>query len=489
MKNKSFWVLLVLFCFIFFGYSYLSKNLDQIFAVSGDFYYKKNDIASAQKYYEKAFELGFNKTKQREIYVNSIINSSLTADAQEKLIKFLDYPKEDVATLKAKYFIYNLRREIHRKFPDNYITHAVHNQKIIRWAELPIKYSFTNTNNVPKYFVREIENAFTEWEKATNQEILFVEDSQAPNIIIKFDMFNPADEDDQKYVVAYTVPIINLDKLKNMEIIFYLKDLQGKYFSQNQVYNTALHEIVHALGFMGHCNDKENIMYLTKDSASLLNDSREDLTEADINTVKLLYKIKPQITDKKNVSSEFIPALVLGEETEIVNEKIKEAKIYIRKAPNLPAGYIDLAEGYVAIKDYSMAIRSLKKALTLADTDEVKSMIYFNLAVTNFYLDNLKEALECLCNSIYIKDSEEKHYLLGEIYLRQGSEDLAIKEYSNLIAQNPKNIEYVIALTNIYVLNKNYLKARNVLKNYVINNPNDRNNPRFHSYGIIRLGL
>ena len=42
----------------------------------------------AQEFYEKAFEQGLEKTKQREIYINSIINSPLTIESQEKLIKF-----------------------------------------------------------------------------------------------------------------------------------------------------------------------------------------------------------------------------------------------------------------------------------------------------------------------------------------------------------------------------------------------------------------
>ena len=44
-------------------------------------------------------------------------------------------------------------------------------------------------------------------------------------------------------------------------------------------------------------------------------------------------------------------------------------------------------------------------------------------------------------------------------------------------------------LLNIYVLNKNYLKARKVLKNYVKSNPTDKNNPRFKDYGALKLFL
>lgn len=489
MKNKTLTVLLFLLLATVIGYSSVSNNLDKIMAFRADYYFKKNNIEKAQEYYEKAFALGLNDLSKKDIYVNSIINSPLTTETQEKLIKFVANSKEDLSRLKAEYFLYDIKREIHRKYPKNYISNAVYNQKILRWSNMPIKYAFEPNEKLPDYFVREIENAFTEWEKATEHQILFEEDLKNPNIIIKFEEEHPSDAEKQKFVVAYTVPILNLNQLRSMEITFYLKDPKKKYFSQNQVYNTALHEIAHALGFMGHSNKKEDVMYMTKDSMSVINDERETLSEADINTIKLLYRIKPQITNLGEVKSEYIPYLVLGTSKDVNNEKIAEAKLYIRKAPNLPAGYIDLAEGYVIAKDYKQAIRSLEKALQLADTEDVKGMIYFNLAVTNFYVDNLEKSQIYLNKSMQINNTEEKQYLLGEIFVREGKIKDAINIYSNLIAQNPSNIEYVIALTNIYVINRDFIKARKVLQQFFKENPNQRDNSRLDSYGILKLGL
>lgn len=274
-----------------------------------------------------------------------------------------------------------------------------------------------------------------------------------------------------------------------MVINFYLQDPQGEYYTENETYNTALHEIAHALGFMGHSYDKKNIMYLTKDSISVMNDSREELTEADINTIKLLYKIKPDITNISDANGDYIPYLVFGNDTEVNHAKTKEAKNYIRKAPELPSGYIDLAESYVASKDYAKAIKSLEKALTLADTDETRNIIYYNLAVAYYYINHLPMALDYAKKAEEIKNSEEVRYLFAEIYTKQQNLPKAIKEYSNLITTDPQNMEYAIALTNIYVKERKYLAARKVLKNYIRNNPAERNNPRFNPYGIIKLGL
>lgn len=488
MKNKSFYII-VCFCLALLMLFVGKSNLNFIWVAKANQYFKANNISMAQKYYEKAFDAGYNDSKSRDIYINTIINSPLTVEAQEKLVKFIENPKEDTARLKAEYFLYDIKREIYRKYPENYINNTAYNQKVMRWSKMPIKYCFEGSENAPKYFVEEIENAFTEWEKTTEHAILFSEDSINPNIVIKFETDNPINDNGSKYVVAYTSPDVNLNKLEKMEIKFYLKDSLGNYFSANQVYNTALHEIVHALGFMGHSNNKDHIMYLTKDSASILYDTREDITEADINTLLLLYNMKPQITDTDEYKAEYIPYFVLGDGKEVNSEKIKEAKIYIKKAPNLPAGYIDLAEGYVAEKDYPKAIKALEKALQLSDSEDITGMIYFNLAVTYFYIDHLEIARDYLNKSLAINDSEEKHYLLGEIYVREGNYSTAISEYSYLIRQNPNNIEYTIALANIYVINRDFLKARKILKNYLRLNSSERENPRLAPYGMLKLFL
>ncbi len=470
---------------------YTNSNMDKILASRAENYFKENNMPKVQECLEKAFKLGLTDTKYRDLYVNSIINSPLTITAQEKLVKFLDSSIDDGATVRVNYFLYDLKREIYKKYPDNYIEQASFNHKVMRWGKTPITYAFvTNSMKIPSYFEEEIKNAFSEWEKATSHMILFAEENNNPNIIIKFDFHNPADENDKKYIVAYTSPSVVTGKLDHMTINFYLKDPQGKYYTANQVYNTALHEIVHALGFMGHSYNKNDIMYYTKDSKTERTNERETLNEADINTIKLLYRIKPEITNETaDIDNDYIPYIIFGTTKEITSTKVKEAQNYIKKAPNIPNGYIDLAEGYVALKDYPKAIKNLEKAMELSDTKEVDAIINFNLAVCYYLIDHNELALEYLNKARAINDSNEARYLLAEIYTKTGKTKPAIKEYKKLIDKNPENIEYTIALTNIYVNQKEYSKARKVLKKYFLLKPEDKNNPRFQPYGILKSFL
>ncbi len=466
-------------------YSY--NNPAKINTWLGEFLYKRNNIPVAQLYLEKAFANGVKDSSVRDLYVNTIINSPFDTDAQQKLKNFLSYPIDDDAKRKAMTFLADFRREVYKNYPENYITQTVYNQQVMRWNEIPVTYTFKNTAGVPEYFKQEIENAFTRWEVATEHQLLFTQNDTNPNIIIDFNSDNKVDPNSRKYIVAYTIPSLNANVLQNMTIKFYLKDYNGEYYSKNQVYNTALHEIVHALGFMGHSGDNEDVMHSTKDSKAVVNDKRIELTQGDINTVKLLYKIKPDITNNNNSSGIYTPFLILGGEQRIQKAKMNEAVSYVNRAPNIANGYIDLADGYVAKKDYDSAIKSLKKALKLADSTEMRSMIFYNLAVVYYYSENYPMSEKYILALLKYKDTEDSRYLLAQVYSKNGQTAKSVEEYKNLLRINPNNIEYVIGLTNLYVTERKYMDARKVLRDYIKLNPSERNNPRLKSYGIIRM--
>ena len=104
-------------------------------------------------------------------------------------------------------------------------------------------------------------------------------------------------------------------------------------------------------------------------------------------------------------------------------------------------------------------------------------------------MDNLEKSYYYLKRSEEYKKNNEKEYFLAEIYTKYGKYDEAIKIYLNLSNKNPDNIEYIIALTNSYILNRDFFNARKVLKKFIKNNPKDKNNKRFEAYGILKIGL
>ena len=488
MKN---WVKIVavIFCLVIFSlFIFFSLTKAEIYAKLGSYYTKKDNYNVAQSYYEKSYLMG-NKNKDfRENYVNLLINSPLTIKAQERLVDIAEDGNKDTASESAKYFLYNLRREIHNKYPDNYVQQAAYNQKIVHWGKIPITYAIKQTKGISPEIMQAVNDAFDSWERASSARIRFERVQRNADIIVSFTNFkitNP--KVGEKYVIAYTVPDISSNKLNKMDLILNISNVDGTLFTPDQIYNTTLHEIFHALGFMGHSFEKENIMYVAQSNELFLNNGRREISNADKSTLELFYKVRPDITNAQELNYEYIPYSIIGDNSDINYAKEEEAKKYITKAPKLPSGYIDLAQALINQKDYDGAIDNLQKALYLSNNDETKFLALYNLAVAN-YFDKVQElALFYADKAMELKNDDSVHVLKAEIYKNNNDNSNAIKEYEYLLSKNPDNEEYVVNLVNIYISKKSYLKARKVLKNYVTRNPHQKNNPRFKPCWLLLL--
>lgn len=482
-------VLLVLLCLIFVIVSILFySNRAAIYADIGKYYTKRDDYIRAQIYYQKSYDLGNRDKNFRENYVNLLINSPLTLEAQERLVSIAEGEYKDSASESAKYFLYNLKRAIHNKYPNNYIQQASFNQKIVHWGKIPITYSFKQTKGVPQEIITAVNDAFDSWERASSARIRFERVSVNADIVVSFtNNIIRIPKFGEKYIIAYTVPDITSNKLNRMDLTLNLTGIDGVKFTPNQMYNIALHEIFHALGFMGHSFDNENIMYITQTGESMINDERKIITDSDKATLELFYKVRPDITNAQELIYEYIPYPVIGDNAEINYAKAIEAKKYIKKVPRVSTGYIDLAQTLLNQEDYEGAILNLKKALFLSNNDNTTYLALYNLAVAYYFDKDYEFALFYAQKAMDIKDNNELHFLLAEIYKNQNDNSNAIKEYTYLVSNEPDNIEYVVNLTNIYISRHNYLKARKVLKNYIKRNPKEKNNPRFKPCRLLLL--
>ena len=459
---------------------FFKSNAPKIYEIYGNHCYNTNNIEKALDFYERALNLDKDNYLLKDKYLNILINSPLTVKTQEKLVQIAENEKDDYTSTDAERFLYKLKYKIHEKYPYNYILQAPYNQKILHWGKLPITYGFKQ--DIPEREIIEgIKEAFDEWENVSNLKFQMV--NKNPDIIIDFIQNDSQGlENGNNYVIAYTTPIVNDNLLQNMVIKFNIRDLDGNIYTKNQIYNTALHEIFHALGFMGHSYNKNNIMHMSKDKYLAQKDAKQVLTEADITTLELLYKTKPDITNSDELEYEYVPYLVLGNYF-----KSKEAKNYIKKAPDLPNGYLDYAETLVTEKKYDKAEESLNRALTLADNDDTKYIIYYDLAVVNYYKEKFSEAGEYLNLAKQIRTDDEAQFLEAEIAVKQNDYEKAIKNYQYLIQKHPENINFSVNLANIYIKRKDYLNARKVIKTFIINNPKEKDNPMLSGYGILKI--
>ena len=83
-----------------------------------------------------------------------------------------------------------------------------------------------------------------------------------------------------------------------------------------------------------------------------------------------------------------------------------------------------------------------------------------------------------------IKSDEELHFLKAEVLLKTNKAD-AITEYEYLTNLAPQNVEYAVRYANIYIKDRNYLKARKILKHLVKNNPDAKKDRRLNPYRIL----
>lgn len=393
--------------------------------------FDKQDFVKAYKYITNAKNLAPQNSDYRYQYALTLSKLKPTLKIQKEVFELSESKKDDRAKFHAKQLIYSWNTQIGTNYGINYIEQAPYDSNILRWnsSTFPLKIAveFPKSDNIPSYYNDEISKAFNQWETSTGfLKFEQVENSRKADIVVKFLPLpkNNCDSKGCKYVVAYTVPTIQNRQLKKMTITLYDKDAYGNYFSDKELYNTILHEIGHALGIMGHSYSSEDLMYMSSENNqnNIFTRFRSDfqyISAKDINTIRLLYNMTPTITNtplnKIDTEGLIYSPVVLGGMEKISKQKIQEAKLYIKKAPNLPNGYIDLGTAYSDAGNVNAAIKNFKKALELSTTQNEEYIIYFNIAVT--YLNNNRpsKALEYAVLARDINNSGEIQELISNI--------------------------------------------------------------------------
>ena len=174
---------------------------------------------------------------------------------------------------------------------------------------------------------------------------------------------------------------------------------------------------------MGHSYSSEDLMYMTADDDNSFyapyRSSFQYLSSKDVNTIKLLYKLIPDITNTPiNAFSKkglIYAPIILGTSAEISSRKLKEAKNYIKNAPEIAGGYIDLGIAYAELNKQKEALKAMSKAYELAKSDNEKYMITYNLAVMNMNKGDFDTALKYAREAKELYNSEEIKDLIMNI--------------------------------------------------------------------------
>jgi len=406
--------------------SFISKQ----YFNKGYSYYKQKDYVKSFYYLKKAHKLNSKNIDYRYYYVESLIHLSPSISVQKEVFEIANGEKNDSAQLTAEKQVRKWRLNAMINAGDNYIEQVPLDIGILRWdtSKFPLKISVIAEKNlkIPAYYKTEVEKAFSQWQSSVDI-IKFTIDDNKPDIIVKFTQTpdNICDKNECLYVSGYTKPNIQGKILKNMVITLYANDPLGNYMSDKELYNVALHEIGHALGIMGHSYSTGDLMYQTihnkKDIYSQYKSSFQYISSKDINTIKLLYKIMPDITNSNEIDSKGLiyAPIIFGTSKNINEKKLKEALNYVKNAPEISGGYIDLGIAYANLNKHKEAIIALKKAYNLAKTNKDKYDSMYNLSVLYFNINDYENALKHAKIAQNINDNDDIRELIININLEK----------------------------------------------------------------------
>ena len=219
-------------------------------------------------------------------------------------------------------------------------------------------------------------------------------------------------------ITGYSKFNVEKNKIKNSKIKFASYNFDNKYFSEKEIYATALHEIGHSLGISGHSLNPQDIMYPASSNKSA------KLSSNDIITLKLLYSIVPDISNKnftdKQKEKYITSKDILGEYDTRINIEIENTK-----------NDLD-ASGHLS------------------------SNKFLHIAELNYQNKNYNDALKYAQTSYKLNPNDDATVILAKIYYKTENYEEAKNLLEKLIDRNPKIFNAYSILGNIYLKEKDY---------------------------------
>lgn len=257
------------------------------------------------------------------------------------------------------------RAFLNEKFKGHYIDRVLSDGDIVRWnpETFPLNVYIENNPNLPDYYYKEVKHAFEHWQEVSDNFITFSFVNQIDSADIKCSFpadFN-ADKSPQGMVIGTSSFSYKDNMLSDSKIKFLIYNRQNKFWSANDIYSTALHEIGHSLGIKGHSINREDIMYPSTSYST-------EISSNDINTLKLIYSIVPDVSNKEfpqEVKDKFLTANdVLGKGNIRFKIELESTKDDIRHTGRMTLHKsLKLANLYYKTAQYNQARNILEPML------------------------------------------------------------------------------------------------------------------------------
>ncbi len=345
---------------------------------------------------------------------------------------------------------------------DNYISNAVNaSGSYSIWQSMPISVYISENP-----YKRVVESAFNAYNTSFNGIINFSFVDNPNNAQVKVTFPSQIENTNSDQFISGLTNNFNSGKYIQSSTIQLLTQKNGVNLSSTSVYNTALHEIGHALGINGHSQNRDDVMF-----AQTLSNRVSSFTARDIATIKIMYSNDDNLINQHTASAG--------------TEKLKEAIRYTREVPNKTAGWINLGNVYYDLKMLPEALEAYKKALQIDPSD---SNIYASMGTCYFSSGKYTTAAEFFGYAIERTaepvEIENYEYMKALSTLSAKKYDDAFVQYSSLINKYPNKKEYLIN----YLYLCAYLKkpeGKEKLQAFLQANPdanNDKNIQQYKAY-------
>ncbi len=345
---------------------------------------------------------------------------------------------------------------------DNYIANAVNaSGSYSIWQNMPVQVYISENP-----YKSVVESAFTTYNNALNGIISFSFVDNPNNAQIKVTFPNRIENTNSDQYVSGLTNNFSSGKYIQSSTIQLLTNKNGVNLSSTAVYNTALHEIGHALGINGHSQNRDDIMYAQTESSKAAS-----LTARDLATLKVMYSNNEALISQNTAGA--------------ASEKLKEAIQYTQQVPNKTAGWINLGNVYYDLKMLPEALDAYKKALQIDPSD---ANIYASMGSCYYSSKKYETAAEFFGYAIERTtepvEIENYEYMKALSTLSAKKYDDAYVQYSSLVNKYPNKKEYLINYLYLCTyLNKPEGKEK--LKDFLQANPDaasDKNIQQYKSY-------
>lgn len=389
--------------------------------------FNKGVYAHAAANLEHAIRISPQNVNARYYLAQVYLKQKRNSDAVEqyKRIIFLA-PGSDAALLSEKglYFISNanqnkvsvLSADELTQYEDNYLDYVLpfSDQKIYKWKSFPVRVYIA-----PGPLSATIQKAFEQWQSKSNNLIIFnfVNSAAQAKITVNYKDKLEESKTDEGFVAGHSKPYYEDGYLSKSEIsILTIDPNSHQAFDNNFIFATALHEIGHSLGFVGHSPQESDVMF------AMNKDVKLELTNRDLNTLNLFYKV-----DSKTMASRGKPP------TDI---KLKQALEYTRKAPEKAIGWAHLGDYYRDKKMYSESIINYNKAIAIEPKDATCYSLVGNAYLGNKDSQNAYKNFKAACdldkkNSFYL-------YQFADFCLKTGNKEVGKSYLDSYLKSNPQ---------------------------------------------------